>query len=381
MITTTRHKARMSRSSFQKRNSAHLLSRRDFLKLAVLGAGAAAFQPFSGSVLPEFPPAAKLGRVTVGKVDVYARPDASSPILGALYEDNVVAWLREVVGPMPGRINQRWVETPSGFVWGGNLQPVHNQPNLPMATMPETSLGPGTWVEVTVPYVDLMLENPPGRAPWLEYRASLGLPPRFFFSQIAWADQIRVDQSGRILYRLNERYGSGDIFWAPAEAFRPLTAEDTATISPEVEDKRILINIWYQTLACYEGDREVHFARISSGALYDAAGAEVDAWSTPLGEFPIWRKAVSLPLSGGSASAGWSLPAVGWVSLFVSTGVAIHSTYWHNNFGEPSSRGCVNVSPEDAKWIFRWSRPRVPHDPGDVTVEWPGGTKVHVIEA
>jgi lipoprotein-anchoring transpeptidase ErfK/SrfK len=85
-------------------------------------------------------------------------------------------------------------------------------------------------------------------------------------------------------------------------------------------------------------------------------------------------------LSGGSASAGWSLPAVGWVSLFVGTGVAIHSTFWHNNYGEPSSRGCVNASPEAAKWIFRWSNPVVPYEPGDVTVEWPGGTKVNVVE-
>ena len=112
--------------------------------------------------------------------------------------------------------------------------------------------------------------------------------------------------------------------------------------------------------------------------LYDAWGNRVDAWETPVGESPIWRKAVSLPLSGGSAAAGWSLPAVGWVSLFVGTGVAIHSTYWHNNYGEPSSRGCVNASPEDAKWIFRWSQPGVPYDPGDVTVEMPGGTKVSV---
>ncbi|MBI4711155.1 MAG: L,D-transpeptidase [Candidatus Omnitrophica bacterium] len=83
-------------------------------------------------------------------------------------------------------------------------------------------------------------------------------------------------------------------------------------------------------------------------------------------------------MSGGSASAGWSLPAVGWVSLFVGTGVAVHSTFWHNNYGEPSSRGCVNASPEDAKWVFRWSQPQVPYDPGDVTVEWPGGTIVIV---
>src|SRR5512139_2890300 len=98
-----------------------MISRRDFLKLAVLSTGTLAFDPSLVLSLPEFPQADKLGRITVGKVDVYSRPDAASQVLGALYEDNVVPWLREMVGPMPGRINQRWVETPYGFVWGGQL--------------------------------------------------------------------------------------------------------------------------------------------------------------------------------------------------------------------------------------------------------------------
>ncbi len=202
--------------------------------------------------------------------------------------------------------------------------------------------------------------------------------PRFYYSQIVWVDAIRTDGSGKIWYRLNEKYGSGDIFWGRAEGFRPLTAEDAAPISPDVTEKRILVRIWDQTLSCYEGNTEVHFAKISSGALYNAWGNRVDAWETPVGTFPIWRKAISLPLSGGSAAAGWSLPADGRISLFADSGVAIHSTYWHNNYGEPASRGCVNASPDDAQWVFCWSQPIVPLDPGDVTVQMPGGTKVTV---
>lgn len=357
-----------------------MISRRDFLKLAAMGTGSLAFLPFRSFVLTDFPQAEKLGRITVGKMDVFATPDGSGQSVGALYEDQVVPWLYEVVGSMPGRVNQRFVKTPNGFVWGGYVQPVWNQPNAPITTLPQTSLGPGIWVEVTVPYVDLILDNPPARAPWLQYQLSINLPPRFYYSQIVWVDQIRTDESGQVWYRLNEKYGSGDIFWGQAEAFRPLTAEEISPISPDAQDKRILVRVWNQTLSCFEGNTEVHFAKISSGALYDAWGNRVDAWETPIGESPIWRKAISLPLSGGSASAGWNLPAVGWVSLFVGTGVAIHSTYWHNNYGEPSSRGCVNASPEDAKWVFRWSQPRVAYDPGDVTVEWPGGTKVAVEE-
>ena len=359
-------------------NSNRSFSRRDFLKMAALGTGTLALRPFVRLALPEFPQADQLGRITVGKMDVFARPDANSQIVGALYEDNVFPWIREVVGSMPGRINQRFVETPYRFVWGGYVQPVLNQPNAPVTSLPQASLGPGMWVEVTVPYVDLVLDNPPARAPWLQYRASIGLPARFFHSQLVWVDQIRTDENGQVWYRLNEKYGSGDIFWGQAEAFRPLTAEEISPINPNAADKRIVVKIWEQTLSCFEGKTEVRFARISSGALYDALGNRVNAWVTPVGESPIWRKAVSLPLSGGSASAGWSLPAVGWVSLFVGTGVAVHSTFWHNNYGEPSSRGCVNASPEDAKWVFRWSQPQVPYDPGDVTVEWPGGTIVIV---
>src|SRR3989304_7627316 len=132
------------------------LARRDFLKLTLLSAGAVASRPWTKLPLPEFLEADKLGRITVGKLDVYSLPDAASQIIGALYEDNVVPWYREVVGSMPGRINQRFVETPYGFVWGGYLQPVLNNPNLPVTDLPTTSLGPGMWVEVTVPYVDLV---------------------------------------------------------------------------------------------------------------------------------------------------------------------------------------------------------------------------------
>ena len=355
-----------------------MITRREFLKLAALSTGALAFRSLSKLTLPDFPKVDKIGRVTVGKLDLFATPDGSGQPIGALYEDNLVPWLREVVGSMPGRINQRFVETPSGFVWGGYVQPVWNKPNAPVTSLLTTSLGQGMWVEVTVPYVDLILENPPARAPWLQYRATINLPPRFFYGQVVWVDQIRVDETGQVWYRLNEKYGSGDIFWGQAEAFRPITAEEVKPIHPDAADKRIIVRVRNQTLSCIEGNTEVHFARISTGALYDAWGNRVDAWETPLGDSPIWRKAVSLPLSGGSAAAGWSLPAVGWVSLFVGTGVAIHSTFWHNNYGEPSSRGCVNATPEDGKWVFRWSLPAVPYDPGDVTVEWPGGTVVTV---
>ncbi len=356
-------------------------NRREFLKLSLLGLGAAGLTPrLRPASIDDLPQGARIGRVATSGLPLKSRPYADSPTLRTLLEDELVVILRRMVGEQPFRYNQTWLETPEGFAWSPAVQPVENAPNVPLATLPETGLGQGMWAQVTVPYVALVLDNPPARAPWLTYRTStLGLPPRFFYSQVVWVDQVRVDESGQAWYRLNEKYGSGDIFWAHAEAFRPLAPEELAPIRPEAAEKRIVVNIARQTMACYEGGQEVYFARVSTGALFNAFGERVDAWETPLGEHVIWRKTVSLPLSGGSAAAGWSLPAVGWVSLFVGTGVAFHSTYWHNNYGEPTSRGCVNCSPEDAQWVFRWTQPHVPYDPGDVTIGMPGGTKVEVV--
>ena len=270
------------------------------------------------------------------------------------------------------RNNQRFVETPDGYIWSANLQPVKNLPNVPLQNLPMAGTGQGMWAEVSVPYVDLLIDNPPVRSPFFRN----GGIPRLYYSQIIWIDQIKKDEQGQIWYRVNERYGSyGDIFWAAAEAFRPLTEHDMIPISQEIEDKRIVVDIAWnrQTLSCYEGKTEVYFCRISSG---------VKTGSTPLGEHSIWRKLVSLHMSGGTTGGGYDLMGIGWTTLFVGEGVAIHSTFWHNNFGEPESHGCVNASPADAQWIFRWTRPVVNIEPGDVTISGMGNSsKVKIIEA
>ncbi len=357
--------------------------RREMLKLAGLGVAGVALRPRlfdlnSPLSIPEFPDSPRLGRVCAGKTDIKARPDNNSQTVEVLYEDGVVSWYRELSG-QPVSIyapNVRWVETDKGYIWSPHLQPVENRPQEPLLELPNSSLGNGTWAEVTVPYVDLALDNPPARSPWLKD----ALLPRLHYSQILWIDQIETGSNGQSYYRINERYGYGDILWAAAEAFRPQQEEDFSPIRPEVENKRVVINLTYQTLSCFEGSNEVYFCRISSGAKFDAQGNPVDKWSTPLGSHPVWRKVASLHMSGGTTGGGYDLPGIGWSMLFVGTGVAIHSTFWHNNFGVPMSHGCVNARPDDAHWIFRWTTPHVSADPGDVTVEMPGGTEIAVEE-
>ena len=374
------------------------LSRRDFLKLLGVGAlstGAitlpipyfpvSARQKALRSLLPDFPGAKRLGRVLVGKAEIKARPDVNSPTVAELYENAVVPWLREVTGSSPYRFVQRFVETPDGYIWSPHLQKVQNNINENVLTrLPDYTGGIGMWVEVIVPYVDLVLANPPVRSPAFQK----GVPQRLYYQQVVWCDEIMMDEEDVVWYRLNERSGSyGDIFYVPAKAMQVITPEEVAPLSPEVpnEEKKIVININenVQTLSCFENEREVYFARISAGQRADIKGNPTEKSATPLGVFGTSWKLHSIHMSGGASGVGWDLIGVAWPSFFAEPGIAIHATFWHNNFGgEYMSHGCVNMLAEDAKWVWRWTLPGVPYDVVEVRENWTSETrtKVQVIE-
>jgi len=356
-----------------------MLSRRSFLKNSIMGITGILSRPWIEwlGFYSDWPDAEKLGRnCTGGMINVREKPTADSTSLGMIYEDTVVVWLREVVGQAPGGlVSRRWVETPNGYLYAPSVQPVYNRPNQPLTSLPQSSLGKGMWAEVTVPYVDIFLDNPPARSPWVQ-----AVPrPRLYYSQVMWIDDIRTNSQGQALYRVNEQKGSyGDIFWAASEAFRPIETEEIAPIHPDAQDKKITVDLDHQTLSCFEGDNEVYFCRISSGAKFNSQGEQVDKWATPPGTHLPWRKVIATHMSGGSTGAGWDTPGIAWTMIFDPDGAAIHSTFWHNDFGTPRSHGCINASPEDAKWIFRWTQPQVSIDPGFIDVTGPGMTVVDV---
>ena len=371
------------------------LSRREFLEKSLIGMGGLTllanrkpmklFEKFA--YLDDFADADCFARNTVylpSTLPIRSKPSVNASTVRVMYQDECLVWNRVVVGEAPtghGN-NNRWVETPEGYVYLPSVQKVRNIPNQPISQLPVVEGSTGMWAEVTVPYVDLSLENPPVRSPWLNSISSSLW--RLYYSQVVWIDQISVDADGIIYYRANEDYGHGygygDIFWAEAAAFRPITEEEISPIHPDVTDKSIIVNNNQQTLSCYEGSNEVYFCQVSTGQKNDASGYPSDELATPAGDHWIYRKTISLHMSGGNTESGWDTMAVPWTSLFVSTGVSIHATFWHTDFGTARSHGCVNASPEDAKWIFRWTTPYVSLYPGDQSAPDYSGTMVHVIE-
>ncbi len=364
------------------------ISRKNFIKLLGLGISSVGFQPvLRGLAQTGFPDYERLGRVCIiGMVEIKTAPYEDSQTVGVIYEDTVIPWFRDVVAKEPNMnfYNQRWVETQDGYVYAAYIQPVKNIPNEPISQLLPMSMGEGMWAEVTVPYADVALVTNPSSNSWVKARVDEGLPLRVYYGQVYFIDQIKTDKDGNVFYRVNPNYYGGvDMFWVPAEAMHPIAPDELTPINPDVENKKILIDVNRQTLSCFEGESEVYFCRVSTGAKYDMYGNPVDKWSTPLGTFLVSRKFISLQMSGGTTGAPYDLPGIGWASLFATGGVAIHATVWHNDFGTPKSHGCVNTLPEDARWIFRWSLPQNPYDPGTVDISLTGenSTTVQVIES
>jgi lipoprotein-anchoring transpeptidase ErfK/SrfK len=113
--------------------------------------------------------------------------------------------------------------------------------------------------------------------------------------------------------------------------------------------KWIEVNLTEQKTYAWEGDQLAGEFLISSG---------LPGTPTVQGIYRMRVRTRSQTMSGGDRAAGtyYSLPNVEWVQYFYQD-YSFHGTYWHKNFGNPMSHGCVNMSNEDAEWLFRWSMP------------------------
>ena len=166
-----------------------------------------------------------------------------------------------------------------------------------------------------------------------------------------------VERNGRTWYKIvfDEwlRYPErvkGDLYVA-ADYVRVLLDEGNRDLNSgiKVSSKRIIVDRSEQMLYAYEGEELFMKAKISTGLEFTP---------TPQGTFVIFKKTPSRYMQGpipGISEKYYDLPGVPWNLYFTSDGAVIHGTYWHNNFGKPSSNGCVNLTPEEAKKLYAWA--------------------------
>jgi len=82
----------------------------------------------------------------------------------------------------------------------------------------------------------------------------------------------------------------------------------------------------------------------------------VDTASTPYGSFTIGTKQVTATMDTSTEVVHSDVP---WVQNFTGP-YSLHSATWHDDWGDPASGGCVNLSPIDARWVFDFSEPKLP---------------------
>ncbi|RMF31329.1 MAG: murein L,D-transpeptidase [Chloroflexi bacterium] len=346
------------------------MTRRDFLKSAGLALGALWFpHPPGERALPSRRKPRGWGRVTVSGIRLHEEPSRRSRSVDWLPRDTVVPIFAEVEGEAYLPHNAIWFETEGGYLYSSWVQPVRRDYHWRWRTrIPEA----GLWGQITVPYADT--HRRPDEASPVVYR--------LYYSSVHRIVAAERDSRGYVWYRLRDDLMPGLVQWVLAYNVRIIPYTELTPIAVGVPDKWIEVHLKEQRLIAYEGKREVFTCRVSTGTIFrDALGGLRD-FRTPVGNHQVVRKTASRHMRGGTPGVDfYDLPGVPFTTYFTWTGVAIHGTYWHNDFGRPRSHGCVNVPTDAALWVFRWTSPYVPYRKQVVYARNGGGTPVAVVQA
>ena len=325
------------------------LSRRDFLKKTGTGLLALLFLPLvkesaslSAADLPH-----QQGRILNNQTTLYNRPSFSGELIQMYWQDLIVPITGITVGDDEPSYNRVWYEiNHQGYIHSGSVQPVDTILNPVRRRVPRI----GRLAEITVPFTDAVwTPKVPGRIAY-----------RLYFGTTYWVNGVFEDENGKIWYRIPDDKWEMS-YYAEARHLHLIHSTEIAPISPEVppEAKRLEIHLEEQMVMAFENDQAVFMTRAATGAKFRDGD-----FRTPKGQYITNRKRPSRHMAAGDRAApnSYDLPGVPWVSYLTKSGIAFHGTYWHNDFGSPRSHGCINVSSEAARWIYRWTLPQVPID-------------------
>ncbi len=341
------------------------LTRRDFLKLAGAGLLAGLGLHLPGMVL-----AAEAGReeetpvmarVLNRHVAVYDKPTLKGEEVKQYNFDQVVPITGVTLGEDYPAYNRVWYEVNGeGYIHSGLLQPVEVRLNPVVQKIPAR----GQLAEVTVPYTDSRYS----------IKRSSQTAFRLYYTSVYWVAGVEQAEDGKYWYQVyDERHRIR--LYADCAHLRLLPYEELQPLSPLVppSEKRLEVRLEDQVVVAYEGERAVFITRAATGAKFSDGD-----FRTPKGNFQTARKRPTRHMAAGEPGigTGFDLPGVPWVSYLTDEGVAFHGTYWHNDFGRPRSHGCINLAPQAARWIYRWTLPSVPVD--RQLLEEDEGTRVHI---
>lgn len=290
-----------------------------------------------------------IGRVAYESVSVFDAPRLDANTLSYRFRDELLNIFHSIT-PLAGpAYNPLWYRISDGYVHSALVQPVGIQYNQALETLPES----GLLFRVTVPYTQPYSFSSSGG--WqVESRYLL------YYGSNHWVTDIVEGHDGNAWYQITEAW-EGVRYYAAAPHLEPYDSAELTPVAPDVPaaDKRIEVSLERQMLTAYEGDRVVLRAPVATGvrnsSLNDGLPTE-----TPTGVFNITSKLSAKYMGANRLTDTLGdrfLPGVPWTAFFAEGGYALHGAYWHNNFGAPMSQGCINIRPDYAQWLYRWTTP------------------------
>lgn len=135
-------------------------------------------------------------------------------------------------------------------------------------------------------------------------------------------------------------------------------ADGIPSSDPSARDTWIDVSTLGGWLLAFEGTTPRYATLISPGR----GGRPVrnkptlETASTPLGTFSINTKIVTATMEAPNEFVHSDVP---WVQNFTGP-YALHTAYWHDEWGDAASGGCVNLSPLDARFLFDFTEPKLP---------------------
>ncbi len=181
-------------------------------------------------------------------------------------------------------------------------------------------------------------------------------------SSVGLASEPAIAFRGAEYWRTLQSHADGRPLFVRAGQASIVKAPEKLPWGVAADEKWIEVSITRGVLVAYRGADPVFTTLISPGAggVPVKGRDNVKYSTTPVGRFRVTFKHLAQDMSPdqGENRRFW-IADVPYTQYF-DPPFALHVAYWHENFGDPMSAGCVNLSPRDGKWLFEWTGPRLP---------------------